>query len=450
MPTYPTDAERADAKLDLTELAALADPQGAEALAAFPGSPTFASQAPLPDLGSALHQASSFTDSSAAAPLATEAQIQAIDAIAAMDPYDAAELAEAAESDFGPLQMFDSNSSQIPLSSFDDATRPRDEGKKSKHKKKKSKKERRSQVEVDPVPEEEEVQASIANEYDVPDDDEAIADQLGVATSKRKHRASDSGDGKRSKKRRTSNLSEQAIAEEVAPENGDFETAPLATQPEPVQLNNALDAMDTDGLPQPHAEDMGMDVQKLAEDAFNNRNGSANQDEHQEEQQPAYEAPTAVMEEPAPSAPAPDAVADTSLTSPKRSRTKSRKAKPTLFEVSTTDEALAQDANDDSNNPMWELPSPTAASPKPRRAKAPSKRSRDRKKTTRDDDVYGGDGDEENETGAKRKNKAAGYIQGRFSNEELAAMDRAVERFRQNSGKTQYEVNAVSVEADWF
>jgi hypothetical protein len=181
-----------------------------------------------------------------------------------------------------------------------------------------------------------------------------------------------------------------------------------------------------------------MDVASLAIEAFNEHmNGHANGVNHAAE----YEVPTAVMEEPqaAPAAEAP--MAEAPDVSPRQHRSaKSKKAKPTFFEQPVAELGVEED--DVGKDAMWDMPSPSAAPPKPRRAKPSARKAKGRQKLAHS--MQGASDDEDGEAAPRpRRAKAEGFVQGRFSEMELDGIRQAVEAYRDDSGKTQHEVNEV-------
>lgn len=438
-----------------------------------------------------------------------------------------------ADADFGSLEMFDSNASQIPFPSpatvaapfasvgqapeaimsedvmllpssktskrdkkgkkkkessheVESSLPPLDDGKK-KHKKSKKKSTRDSEVPDSQPPTDAAAAENEHGPHDATDttsrlngNDEAAAPST---QSKKKRKLSDSADGKRRKKRRshgqevgeeggadhadaaatsagflrrrkgTGIPSESALEEDTAPESDPQKSPTVAhlrrrsQSHEARSRENSMPALaDAEGMevdlgtegPLAAAAADGMDVdpdvETLAREAWN---------EHRNGQKALDSAPDA------PGTPAADM--EPSTTSPRRTRSTRKKAKPTYFEQPLVEEAV--DGAGGHRDALADLPSPTAMTPKPRsRAKAATRKTAKGRKPKREklsqsmrgasDDEAGEDGKESHRT---RRNRLIGYTQGRFTDDELARIARAVESFRVENGATQEEVNAVSI-----
>ncbi|KAM4057866.1 myb-like DNA-binding domain-containing protein [Hirsutella rhossiliensis] len=212
------------------------------------------------------------------------------------------------------------------------------------------------------------------------------------------------------------------------PEADGMEVDPPAGQGAPV------DAIANHGVP------VDADVEALAREAWNeHRNGQGSIVNTQETNGTAVDAQPAEPSDPS---------------SSKRRSTR-KKAKPTFFE-----QPPAEVSNDEANaarDALAELPSPTAVTPNPRgRAKTAAKKTAKGKKPKREKaekatppppthggfDEYGaGEGHGEDEAGRARRNRLVGFTQGRFSDDELARIARAVESFRADNDLTQEQVN---------
>jgi hypothetical protein len=364
----------------------------------------------------------------------------AFDSIATMDPYDPEGL-PGSQDGFGDMAIFDANASQIPASSIDGESRKHKRDKKNKHKKSKKDK----HADLDPassLPADDDAQElPIADRtLDADEEARAIAEQLGSMPSptqaKRKRTSTDGSGGKRKKKKRRSI---DATGDDLVEEDGeDDERIPATSsgaraEPE-TDITATMDIDDASVQPQGNE----MDVASLAIEAFNEHmNGHANGVGHTAD----YEVPTAVMEEPVP-APATEApVAEALDVSPRQHRSaKSKKAKPTFFEQPSAD--LAPEDDDVGKDAMWDMPSPSAAPPKPRRAKPANRKSKGRQKLAHS--MHGASDGEDGEAAPRpRRAKAEGFVQGRFSDLELDGIRQAVEQYRDDSGKTQHEVNEV-------
>ncbi|KAG6036730.1 hypothetical protein E4U41_005537 [Claviceps citrina] len=189
------------------------------------------------------------------------------------------------------------------------------------------------------------------------------------------------------------------------------------------------------------AVDSDCEAERIAREAWNeHRNGPQSQDENTHGDDDT-EMGGQYPQEPL-STGAADMTAEAQLTSPQRKKPR-KKAKPTFFERPGP-EILA---DEDNENGLAELPSPSAMTPNPRNRKkrAAKKESRGRKpkREKSSQSMRGGsvDGEEGERAIAERRNRLTGYTQGRFSDAELARISRAVESFRGDNGLTQAEVN---------
>ncbi|KJZ76816.1 hypothetical protein HIM_03693 [Hirsutella minnesotensis 3608] len=137
-----------------------------------------------------------------------------------------------------------------------------------------------------------------------------------------------------------------------------------------------------------------------------------------------------------------------SASSPGRRRSSRKKSKPTFFEQPVTE--LSEQAAEANRAALAELPSPTAATPKRRnRAKKAAKKTAKGKKPTNGQElsppptqgVSEEDQAKEERPYRPRRNRLSGHTQGRFSDEELSRIARAVESFRAENDLTQEKVN---------
>ncbi|KAF4986618.1 hypothetical protein FGRMN_10754 [Fusarium graminum] len=114
---------------------------------------------------------------------------------------------------------------------------------------------------------------------------------------------------------------------------------------------------------------------------------------------------------------------------------KAKKAKPTFFDKSPSPE---QDGP---------LPSPSAMTPMPRKhaKKASSRRKSEANRALSSQNVQDGvdDEDEDGNAAVGRRNRMAGYTQGRFTDEELSRIAQAVESYRVEHNMDQQELNAM-------
>ncbi|KAF4341996.1 hypothetical protein FBEOM_4046 [Fusarium beomiforme] len=116
---------------------------------------------------------------------------------------------------------------------------------------------------------------------------------------------------------------------------------------------------------------------------------------------------------------------------------KAKKAKPTFFEKSPSPELHEGD-----------LPSPSAMTPMPRKRtkKASNRRKSEANRALLSQNMQGGDEDADTEYGSAaggRRNRMAGFTQGRFSDEELGRIAQAVESYRVERNMAQHELNTM-------
>ena len=140
-----------------------------------------------------------------------------------------------------------------------------------------------------------------------------------------------------------------------------------------------------------------------------------------------------------------DAAADDE-SRPKRTRSSRKKAKPTFYEQDPIPEDNDDgDYDEENRDAIGELPSPNAMTPSRRKRTQPAakKQSRGRKpKRDKLSQSMRGGSDEGDDFGKSRTT----WTQGRFSEEELARIAKAIEGFRDAHDMTQREVNEVRME----
>ncbi|KAF7550405.1 hypothetical protein G7Z17_g5746 [Cylindrodendrum hubeiense] len=410
------------------------------------------------------------------------------------------------ETDFGTLEMFDSNATQAPYTSqvhsssfgldskapealMEDAV-PSSHSKKSKRDKKDRKKKGASHESASPQPSAEEgsrkhkkskkrhsVPVEITDSLQTGNASDALQEQLADADAasnthsneeasvpstqpKRKRKSSDAAEGKQRKKRRSHEREDEATLQDVVQGTPDDESPDAHNSPSVARLqrrsrsrearsrdnsvhpNADNDEMDLDAQLNAHVNqgdsgdrDLGTDsvdvngsgvaesteaerdVENLAREAWNehvNNGQGQNGDD-------VYDVPGSPVEAPNPPS-----------SSTKRPRqSKPRKAKPTFFE----NPPAAEDE-------LPDMPLPSAMTPKPRgRAKGATKKRK--AKTERALPTYSMQGadDDDAEGPQGRRNRMAGYTQGRFSDEELSRIAMAVESFRSERNLPQHQVN---------
>lgn len=187
------------------------------------------------------------------------------------------------------------------------------------------------------------------------------------------------------------------------------------------------------------------DVERLAREAWNeHRNGQQALEEQQNGGQDT-EMPDQYPQEPLNDSLEGIAEAEPSSAKSKKTRSSRKKAKPTYFEQDPIPDIASDEEGN--RNALGELPSPSAATPKARRAKRAAKkesRGRKPKREKLSQSMRGGSADADGEFGQSSKNRLTGFTQGRFTDAELARIARAVESYRAEHEITQREVNDVS------
>lgn len=318
--------------------------------------------------------------------------------------------------------------------------------------------------------------------------EEEAAAASSQTKKKKKRKLSDSADGKGRKKRRSHDqdtedqetgsstflrkrkdkrgVAESAIYEDNEPES-DTQGSPTvahlrrrsqsreARSRENSVLAGSQMEVDVGEEDQPEADaaasaEADGDVERLAREAWNeHRNGQQALEEKQNGDQDT-EMPDQYPQEPLNAALEDIAEAEPSSAKSKKTRSSRKKAKPTYFEQDPIPDIAGDDETN--KNALGELPSPSAATPKARRAKrAAKKESRGRKpkreklsQSMRGASADAADGDFGTTPGQSR-NRLDGFTQGRFTDAELARIARAVEQYRAENDISQREVNEVSM-----
>jgi hypothetical protein len=187
------------------------------------------------------------------------------------------------------------------------------------------------------------------------------------------------------------------------------------------------------------------EVERLAREAWNeHRSGQQALEERQNGGQGSEMTTDLYPQEPLNASLEGIAETDPSNAKTKRPRSTRKKAKPTYFEQDPVPD-IAGDG-EGNRDALGELPSPSAATPKRRRAKRAAKkesRGRKPKREKLSQSMRGGSVEDDLEHGQSR-NRLNGYTQGRFTDAELARIAGAVDSFRNELDLTQHEVNQVS------
>lgn len=302
------------------------------------------------------------------------------------------------EADFGALEVFDSNAAASSQAVESAST------KKSRRDKKKDTSATKAQKRANR-------NSSSANGHD--EEEPAVTPS---SLSKKKRKNSDSSDGKERKKRK-SNAAIDSIPEE--------QTEPtLPSSPSAARAHKSGQSSDGADLNGADVDEIERDVEAVAREAWQEHiKKLATQNRDTEMTDAAPVAAMALVEIPidAPEEPP----ADDATTTPRRARSTRKKSKPTYFDQPVTEASL---------DAFGQLPSPSAATPKPRRSKkaaAKNKAPRRQRKIDRELDLFGGE--------APR----GSFTQGKFSDEELSRVAHAIESFRAEYELEQRDVNEV-------
>ncbi|OAQ98358.1 hypothetical protein LLEC1_04967 [Akanthomyces lecanii] len=299
------------------------------------------------------------------------------------------------EADFGALEVFDSNaaaSSQAVESAS---------SKKSRRDKKKDNSATKAQKLANRY-------SSSANGHD--EDEPAVTPS---SPSKKKRKNSDSSDGKERKKRKSHAAIDSIPEEQIEP-------APPSS-PSAARAHKRGQSGDGAGPNGAEVDEIERDVEAVAREAWQEHIN--NQASQLQDTEMTDAAPVALMEPVEIAIEAPEeAPAGDATTTPRRARSTRKKSKPTYFDQPVTDASL---------DAFGQLPSPSAVTPKPRRAKkaAPKKGARRQRKADREQELYGGE--------VPRAN----FVQGKFSDEEMSRIAHAIESFRAEYDMEQRDVN---------
>ena len=344
--------------------------------------------------------------------------------------------ADTSQMDFGPLEMFDSlpaepsstqdhedgNEAPEAVMSADTPSRTK-KSKRDGKKKKKAKRHSGVDESAYDIEDNEEVE-------DVPVVADDATEEVGAgdavsasAKSKRKRDSSDSAAGRKRKNRKSHKKHARIDEDEPAADDSDNEAGDEEALAEggARYAQGELDETST------------IELEKAAREAWaQHMNGSKDQAEEANEEND--EADVSMGD--AGQAVEDDAAADgqdvTETPRPKRASGR-KKAKPTFFDQ-------PQELIDAAN----ELPSPTAATPKPRRRKTATKKA---KKPKLIDGMMGDDSpskkNSDSRSPAIKRDRMAGYTQGRFTEDEIARIDKQIKSFAEEHELTQWQVNDV-------
>lgn len=324
--------------------------------------------------------------------------------------------------DFGALEMFDSNASSMPYSSQVQAA---PEAVMTSPKRKRDRKSRKNKHAHAPT-------SSAVNDdaadYDMPNADEPAIGS-SPPTKKRRHSNAADGAGRKKRKGHKDTTGADAFLRRKDRETTPDSTAKAITSQLSPSIARAQRQSQSQNIEDAASDDID-GVRALAREAWIEhvngiRTGGAHTDVTVPDSQP---------------------VDDEGETSNRKARaSRQKKAKPTYFEQPLVDED--DDKENERRIAAGDMPSPSAASPKARNRKqraAPKKtpkRQQQRKKKLAHS--MNGQDDEDDVYGQTPGKKASDYKQGKFSNEELERIDRAIESFRAEYGYEKSHVNSV-------
>lgn len=420
-----------------------------------------------------------------AAAMAAEIDNEPIEEMGGVDDYEHEGDDTGVDIDFGDLEMFDSNASQLPFLTQEPQSLKTEEpvfptsSESTKRDKTKKRKKKKSLLQTAEVTGDQPTEADL----DVPNGlEDATTDMYALdltpvpsTQKKKKRKTSDSADGKRHKKRKGLEDGDTTASQQTQDETEDADARNTATSflyADKNASSQLLDAVIEDDQMSPsialarrrsqtrsrensvsraqvapmapmavdipeealksqeaatenHGEDR--DVEDLAREAWrehvNSQSGIASVASKVE---PGSQDPAEAEEQP-------DAT-------PRRRSARTKKSKPTsLSQALETTETPAKK----NRRVLEELPSPSANTPKPRaRSKRATPKPRKVTEKTSDDDLE----NEESEKPIRRaSNLGENYTQGRFTDAEFDGINQAIETFRNEYGLTQVQVNEVSL-----
>ena len=400
-----------------------------------------------------------------------DTQERRLDALPDFEGFDDDVAGGGAAVDFENLEVFDSNAAQAPYSSqapssfWPGSSDPMDvmpdgqsaapssvKSKRDKKRKKKHRPDRDGSAEDRASQRKSARKSEPVAAMDPSDLLEPEHDATPSTHDKKKRKLADSTDGKKHKKRRPhedDNDEEAAIRETAAAVASLREGRAEGTQTQLLVDEAAAEASaqrstspeDGAGERSQAAEDGAydfgghQDMELLARVAWNEHVNGSGSNPTAEAAGSVPRAPEAAMDEAEPPngnaaydiPNSPEAAAEPDTSTPKRRSARAKKAKPTFYERPPAADPY----------PAEELPSPSAMAPRPRnRTKAASRKS----KLSRS--MRGGSDDDD--TPRARRNKMAGFTQGRFSDDEMKQLRAGVKAFMMENGLEQSEVNDVS------
>ena len=400
----------------------------------------------------------------------TDMHGQPIDGMGDFDERYGDDAPEGMESDFPPLEMFDSNAAEAPFSSINAASYESNNQaptasmsveepsatKKSKKDKKKKKKAAEGEQPREEGAHKRAKRMSIDHEdaIDTPESARAGSIELGeepnasAQQSKRKRKSSD-GESSKRKKRKAQGVPE-AVDEAVEDDDAaaflhkDLKsgTAQLAAaveeeaaaesdpqrSPTVAHLRRRSQSRSREPSAQRDDPTDSQEVENVARQAWEEHvNGNANggtdaadvsmNDAKDDADDAAQDGSDSALKE------------ETGAVSRRKSSRK--KAKPTFFDQPPADE---------------DLPSPAAMTPKPRKRAKPATKKQKPQSPKLSYSMDGGDDDGFEEDQPKRKNRMEGFTKGRFTDDEMARIRKQIKEFGEEHDLTPFQVNEVCLE----
>ncbi|KAK1248631.1 hypothetical protein MKX08_006851 [Trichoderma sp. CBMAI-0020] len=419
-----------------------------------------------------------------AAAMAAEIDNEPIEEMGGVDDYEHEGDDTGVDIDFGDLEMFDSNASQLPFLTqepqsvkSEEPVFPTSSESTKRDKTKKKKKKKKSLLQTAEVAGDQPTEA----DFDVPnglEDATTDMDALDLTPvpstqKKKKRKTSDSADGKRHKKRKGLEDGDTTASQQTQEESEDADARNTATSflyADKNASSQLLDAAIEDDQMSPSIAlarrrsqtrsrensvsrapvapmaPMAIDISAPEKVSKSQEATTENQKEDRDVEDLAREAwrehvnsqngIASVTSKTEPGSQDPAEADEQPDATPRRRSARTKKAKPTsLSQALETIETPAKK----NRRVLEELPSPSANTPKPRaRPKRATQKPRKATEKTSDDDLE----NEESEKPVRRaSNLGENYTQGRFTDAEFDGINQAIESFRNEYGLTQVQVN---------
>ncbi|KAM0525675.1 hypothetical protein ACHAPE_000386 [Trichoderma viride] len=421
-----------------------------------------------------------------AAAMAAEIDNEPIEEMGGVDNYEHEGDDTGVDIDFGDLEMFDSNASQLPFLTQEPQSVKSEEpvfpmsSESTKRDKTKKKKKKKSPLQTAQVFGDQPTEANL----DAPNGlEDATTDMYALdltpvpsTLKKKKRKTSDSADGKRHKKRKGAEDGDTTASQQTQDETEDGDARNAATSFLYADKNASSQLLDTvtdDDQMSPSIAlarrrsqtrsrensvsraqvapmaPMAVDIsaqESAPEEASRSREATATENheedrdvedlareawrEHVNSQSGNASAASKVepgSQDPAETEEQPDAT-------PRRRSARTKKAKPSSLALETTETPAKKN-----RRVLEELLSPSANTPKPRaRSKRATQKPQKATEKTSEDDVE----NTESEKPVRRaSNLGENYTQGRFTDAEFDGINQAIETFRNEYGLTQVQVN---------